>query len=859
MAEAPFSHAAGPPALLAPDFDRMPHELKQIHNWVLWVPYWIGSKWTKRPIQPSGFAASTTNPKHWSRFEDVRAAYELAASRGYIEFHEKSSAPQTVTVGGVGFVFDGQPDGNGLVLAGVDFDKVISPSSEIASLAAERVRRLGSYCEVSVSGRGLHQILKARPLRAGIAHGGTEIYTRGRFFTMTGRTGPTTRPIMAAPDALEALIDELRAHSAKEMEPADLPPLTPLTGVSELAAGIETGHWYEELSQSEKDALVDYALGMIAKNTHLLELESNGGNNFEYYKLSTAVARSGAPHAEEIFVKHASGAKDADSEDALRQHFSRCAQRRQGAPEITIGTLLLQAEQNGADFSSWKGTNNLTQVTPAGNIEHLEFSSSPLFFTDPFAEFVGPAFPVSVLPPTLSGFVSAQHCAMGADPAALAMAALTTVAGSLHAETHVRMGDTWGEKPILWVALVGQPSTMKSPIIDKATKPLRRIDHRRDALWRQQDAQWQQQNKGTKNPAPRPPKPARSIINDATPEKTAEILSRDPRGALMVHDELAGWLGGFERYSSGASSRAFQLTCWNGGPYIKDRVGQGARDPYAELRVENLALSLLGGIQPDRLSAMRDLTSDGLLQRLLPVLMRPAERGDQNFPAAVSEDAYERLIQLVHCASPRRYQFDNDGLRVRDRMLDYLYTLEQLEGLSPPLVAAIGKLKGYFGRIALVLHVAHEYDAMLRGTGLGTGAPIDRLAAESTEKIVREFLLPHMFGLYDVVVNGGRERDTIRAIASFILASDKDRLRLSDFTSGVRSLRGDKQQSISDWAGRFCAMGWLRPENENAAQPKAWLVIQGLREHFAERREQARAARAAAHEILKAGGSRRAA
>jgi hypothetical protein len=845
------------PKFSALDFDRMPPELKRLDNWVLWVACWTGSKWSKRPIQPSGFGASTTNAKHWSSFQEVRHAYELAAECGYVELKEKNKAPERVILGGVGFVFDGQQDENGLVLAGVDFDKVISPKLEIAPLAAERVKRLGSYCEASVSGRGLHVILRARPLPAGIASEGTEVYTRGRYFTMTGRTGRVPRPIVAAPDALEALVEELRAHSNKQPHDPCLPPREPLSGVSDLAAGLATGHWYNVLTPESKDAVVDYALDIVFRSTPLLELEVNGGNNFEYYKLTTAVARSGAPHAEEIFVKYASLAKDADTEDALRQHFSRCAQRRQGAPEITMGTLLLQAEQNGADFSRWKQTNTLPPVTPAGNIQHLALSSSPPSFTDPFAEFVGPPFPIGNLPTTLFDFVNAQQRAMGADPAALAMAALTAVAGSLHAETRVRMGDTWEEKPILWVALVGQPSTMKSPIIDKATKPLLRIDHRRDQLWRQQDAQWQQQNRGAKNPAPRLPKPARSIINDATPEKTAEILSRDPRGALMVHDELAGWLGGFERYSSGASSRAFQLTCWNGGPYIKDRVGHGARDPYAELRVENLALSLLGGIQPDRLSAMRDLTSDGLLQRLLPVLMRSAERGDQNFPATAAEDAYEKLIQLVHGASPRKYQFDKDGLMVRDRMLDYLYTLEQLEGLSPPLIAAIGKLKGYFGRIALVLHVAHEYDAMLRGAGLGTGAPIDRVTAESAEKIVREFVLPHMFGLYDVVVNGGKERDTIRNIASFILASDKDRLRLSDFTSGVRSLRGDKQQSISDWAGRFCAMGWLRPENENAAQPKAWLVVQGLREHFAERREHARAARAAAHEILKAGGSRR--
>ena len=88
----------------------MPAELKQLKNWVLWVRIWNGSKWTKRPIQASGLGASTTNPKHWSLFEDVKHAYERAVERGYVELRRRNKPPQRVSIGGVGFVFDGQPD-----------------------------------------------------------------------------------------------------------------------------------------------------------------------------------------------------------------------------------------------------------------------------------------------------------------------------------------------------------------------------------------------------------------------------------------------------------------------------------------------------------------------------------------------------------------------------------------------------------------------------------------------------------------------------------------------------------------------------------------------------------------------------
>jgi putative DNA primase/helicase len=173
------------PNYIRPNFDRMPPELKLLKNWVLWAAVWNGSKWNKRPIQVPGYWASSTNSKHWSSFDDVRKAYERAVQRGYMELREKGKPIQQVRVGGVGFVFDGSLDDSGLVFAGVDFDKVIS-EGKIAPLAKGRIERLGSYTELSVSGGGLHVIVKAWPLKSGIAHDGVEMYTSGRFFTMTG-------------------------------------------------------------------------------------------------------------------------------------------------------------------------------------------------------------------------------------------------------------------------------------------------------------------------------------------------------------------------------------------------------------------------------------------------------------------------------------------------------------------------------------------------------------------------------------------------------------------------------------------------------------------------------------------------
>src|SRR5262245_65015960 len=152
------SNEFAPPIFLQPDFDRLPDELKQSKTWVLWVPKLQGRKWTKQPIQPSGYGASTTKPEHWSSFEDVRRAYERATEEGGIIIPNEGRVP----IGGIGFVFDNRKDENGLGFAGADFDHVISEEGNLSPLAEEHIQRLGSYCEFRVYRSGVDVIVKER-------------------------------------------------------------------------------------------------------------------------------------------------------------------------------------------------------------------------------------------------------------------------------------------------------------------------------------------------------------------------------------------------------------------------------------------------------------------------------------------------------------------------------------------------------------------------------------------------------------------------------------------------------------------------------------------------------------------------
>jgi hypothetical protein len=76
-------------------------------------------------------------------------------------------------------------------LVGVDLDKAIDSDGNIKAWAADIVRTLNSYTEISPSGTGLHIWV-----RGGLPHGGRqkriedgrlEVYEKARYFTVTGR------------------------------------------------------------------------------------------------------------------------------------------------------------------------------------------------------------------------------------------------------------------------------------------------------------------------------------------------------------------------------------------------------------------------------------------------------------------------------------------------------------------------------------------------------------------------------------------------------------------------------------------------------------------------------------------------
>ncbi|MBV8488787.1 MAG: DUF3987 domain-containing protein, partial [Planctomycetaceae bacterium] len=212
-------------------------------------------------------------------------------------------------------------------------------------------------------------------------------------------------------------------------------------------------------------------------------------------------------------------------------------------------------------------------------------------------------------------------------PAAAAITGLSGLIGKRLAVRPKRFDD-WLVVPNLWGAVVGPPGLQKTPAVEEALRPLKRlqaeaIEAHEEANKRFQadlmvaeakkDATQGELKKAAKrggsdsellrlaqeataSSAVEEPKLKRYLVNDATVEKLGELLGENPYGLTCFRDELVGFFRMMDRQGH-ESDRAFYLESWNGsGSFAWDRIGRGT------IIIPNVCLSIFGTIQPGPLS-----------------------------------------------------------------------------------------------------------------------------------------------------------------------------------------------------------------------------------------------------------------
>jgi hypothetical protein len=312
---------------------------------------------------------------------------------------------------------------------------------------------------------------------------------------------------------------------------------------------------------------------------------------------------------------------------------------------------------------------------------------------DLWASFDPPELPKECLPNTIEGFARGESRIMGADAAGLAMAALTVCAAAIPDSIKLQVkkySEHWTEPARLWTALIGDPSTKKSPILRQATWPLARIDGRLFGRYKTELETYESLSADEKKQR-NPPEQRRVRIEDTTIEAAQQVLKSSPEGVLCLQDELSGWFGSMDKYvgSRGAQKdRGFWLQSYNGGEYVCNRIGRGS------FIIPNLSVSMLGGIQAELIRKLAaDGVDDGLLQRICPIVLQTSPTMGQDEPND-SASYYGDLIDQLHLMRIPNFvlRFDDSAQEIRNRLEQKHLDLMTCEAVSKKLAAHIGKL-----------------------------------------------------------------------------------------------------------------------------------------------------------------------
>jgi Protein of unknown function (DUF3987) len=334
-----------------------------------------------------------------------------------------------------------------------------------------------------------------------------------------------------------------------------------------------------------------------------------------------------------------------------------------------------------------------------------------------------PAFPLKVFPHQWREWVSDAAQWAGSSEDYVAQALLASVAGLCGQGVSARITEAWSEPLILWQALVGGPSSGKTPALEWLRRPLGTVER---VLAREGGAP--------------------VVVSDASLPALEKAVAKRPQGVLLWRDEPTAWLAGLGRKSRRDESRR--------GPFLDTWGAIGF--PWGR---DKTAVSIVGSLDPERLDAALEGTGDGLAARFLYVWPGPAPYRSLRALKPVREDEMVNALQRIARAvgtpeKPLVLAFEDQAVTAFDTCLERLHgeTL-RAEGL---LAGWLGKGRGTVARLAAVLALL-DWTAN-RPANAPPPAVITAQHLHAAWDLWERYYRPHARAVFDRAGPGDRDR-----------------------------------------------------------------------------------------------------
>lgn len=344
-------------------------------------------------------------------------------------------------------------------------------------------------------------------------------------------------------------------------------------------------------------------------------------------------------------------------------------------------------------------------------------------------------FPVDALPSPFDEMVENGARSLQVDPSMVAVPLLSVLAGAIGGNSHrlvVKKG--WTEAPIVWTVTSADSGTGKTHAFDLAVDPIteiqrrafRRYDEEKQSFeilkteYDRQLGQWKKE-KGTGSSRPEAPiKPTcwRLKIDDTTVEALVARLAENSRGLLVAVDELSGFFGSFDRYSSGSGDESKWLRAYDG----KDLTSDRKTGDFPVTYVPRAGVSISGTIQPELLRKYitTERMESGLASRFL--IVEPPELDREGWiEDEVDQLLKDRCLEIVEAltqfegelveegSSERKPVFVGLSRSGKEAFVDWCQYHQQLQTDTFGAVrAAYAKLKSVPARLGLIFHLTRR-------------------------------------------------------------------------------------------------------------------------------------------------------
>jgi hypothetical protein len=632
--------------------------------------------------------------------------------------------------------------------AGVDLDDCRDPETgAVAPWGQELVDLLDSYAEISPSSTGIKVFLRGRKpgekCRKKYKTGEIEIYDKERFFALTGHR------VDGTPSTVNERQEQLRqVYRMVFGEQAAGSATAPPNGLPSAPAGHRDGRtgpgsrpsvMRMEPTLVGSDLSDEQLLAKIRSSRQGPKFSSlyDQGDISQYHNDDSAADQAliniliwwCGPNAERV--------------DGLFRGSRLCRDKWVNRADYRSVTITKAIAICAGRYWSSAGPDDPDEPAPTlpsgqapGNGEQAQGVPSAQKRVRTIEPYV--PFPTEALPTPLREFVEHGSAAMGCDAAYFALPVLAVVASCIGNARVIVLKLGWYEPLVLWVCVVGESGTLKTPALQKVVEALYRWQG--DAIrtyetgleqwkkdieeWKKDMEEWKQRNPPKPNntatqpasgPADPPPaEPVRPVlrrwlVSDTTVEKLELLLEQSPRGLLLVRDELAGWAD-FQRYRNKGSDLPFWLEVFRANPWIRDRVG-GKPGDRTTIFIPHAAVSICGGITP---GALRNVLSaeyleHGLGARLL--LAMPPRRDKHWSEACIPDDVkncYEELLSKLIALEGDQAEVNLSPEAKPVWVRFYNEWAQETGAAEGDLASAYSKLEGIAARFALLHHTVSE-------------------------------------------------------------------------------------------------------------------------------------------------------